>query len=210
MKAFLIAILLCVPLASAQTGRDSKKQKQVRYAVPKYSPSYKRTSRDIGPRPGSRVMEDARTSTFKRVYSRPAGLRLLVRANCSTNLRRGELISKARKLSTASGPVVQIDWEPIRGDKVAFWVVASASRKVTEVTLTDKDGKYVASGSKTSPQEHWEVSKLIVGGVKTSACVNEKKMESHELRLAVINFLNRFSVDFYRRPSDQFVSKKTR
>ncbi len=191
--------LLCVLLLLSGTGTGSKGKS---LAVPKYSPSYKQSSRDVGPLPGSHAPSESKTE-FKRIYTQPAGLRLLVRANCDTPIARGELITRARQLTTNSGPVVQIDWEPIRGDRVSYWAVASAQRKIATHEMTPEKGKYVASEAKITAQEHWRVSRL---SVKKTNCTPIKEVDKKNLRQAVINFLNNFTVEFFRRPSSQVSS----
>jgi len=202
LKSLLIPIILMCGLAYGQAAKLS---------IPKQSPSYKRTSRDVGPHPGSKVAGQGGEQSFSRIYSRPATMRMLVRANCSTTINPSELINRARQLSTTSGQVIQIDWEPIQGDKVAFWAVASATRKVTKIELTEVEGKYKAGNRKTSPHEHWEVARLTIGNeVKVTKCADITKLSNSDIKKAVINFLNRFTVDFFRRPSHQFSSNTTR
>lgn len=191
--------LLCTLLLLSGTGSGPKGKT---LAIPKYSPSYKQSSRDVGPLPGSRAPDGPKTE-FKRIYAQPAGLRMLVRANCGTLIQRGELITRARQLTTASGPVVQIDWEPINGDSVSYWVVASASRKISTHEMTPEKGKYVASNPKITTQEHWRVSRL---SFKKSMCISIKEANQKTLKQEVINFLNLFTVDFFRRPSSQVSS----
>lgn len=191
--------LLCIMLLTFGSGTGAKSKS---FAVPKYSPSYNKTSRDVGPLPGTRAT-DHPESEFKRIYSHPAGLRLLVRANCDTPIGRGDLITKARQLTTAAGPVVQIDWEPINGDRVTYWVVASAQRKVATHDLSVVEGKYVASNPKVTTQEHWRVQRLAFGNQK---CPLIKEIDSKKLRQEIFNFLNLFTVDFFRSPSTQLSS----
>lgn len=171
------------------------------YKVPKYSPSYKRSSRDIGPRPGSKVKGGQSSETFKRIYNNPAEARLLVRVPCGVRVGRGQLIAKAKELTTPRGPVVQVDWDTIRKDqKVSFWLVSSAQRKIVTVEMDGRDGTYKKSASNDEAQMHWEAQRLIIS---PAACVKEKDLTSKDMRIAVINALNRFSVDFFRRASSR-------
>lgn len=183
---------------NAQDAKSSS-----RYQVPKYSPSYKRSSKDLGPHPGSKAPAGTEGAVFKRIYAEPAAIRLLVRANCGTRLGRRELIERARKLSTREGPVQHIDWEPIRGDRATFWVVASARRKVVKLELRVEEGKYKSAGEKVTPQEYWEVTRLSIG-TSNANCVEEKKLTTHQLRTPVVNFLNHFTLGMYRKPSDEY------
>ncbi len=191
--------LLCVVLLTFSAGTGTKNKT---FSIPKYSSSYKQTSRDVGPTPGSRAPNES-VAEFKRIYSHPAGMRLLVRANCDTPIGRGDLITKARQLTTTTGPVVQVDWEPIHGDRVAYWAVASAQRKVATHVMTPNEGKYVPSRPKVTIQEHWRVERLTIG---TQQCANAKDVDGKKLKQEISNFLNLFTVDFFRRPSSQLSS----
>lgn len=160
------------------------------YKVPKYPAAYKRTSRDSGPVPGSVVPDKAPASaTYRRVYVAPAGLRLLVRAECNEQIGRNELIQRAQQASEAEGPPVQLDWGTIKDEKVVFWAVVSISKTITTVDLSARDGHYKVVNKRKSVEEDWHVQKLAIGK-KKSLCIVEKEMLPKELSLAVTNLLN--------------------
>lgn len=194
----LIPFLLCV--AFTVQGADQAKNTKL-YQIPKFSPSYKRASRDVGPRPGSKVKGGSKQELFKRIYNNPAESRLLVRVPCGTKVGRGQLIARAKKLTASRGPVVQIDWEPIKkGQKVSFWLVTSAQRKIAQIELDGSSGVYKSTDTKDEVQEHWSADPIILS---PEACIDEKEVSTKDMRIAVTNILNRFSVDFFRRPSDR-------
>jgi hypothetical protein len=172
------------------------------YDVPKYSPSYHRSVRDVGPKPDSKVVGDKTSATFKRIYAEPAALRLLVRAECSSRPGDQELINKARQMSSPSGPPVQIDWNRVRSDEVTFYAVVSTQRKVVQLDLNARNGQYEVGGKKESKKERWEVRKLSITR-RNQTCVKEKDLTDKELRIAVVNFLNHATLNNVRRPSTE-------
>jgi hypothetical protein len=172
------------------------------YDLPKYSPSYHRSVRDVGPKPDSKVVGDKKSATFKRIYAEPAALRLLVRAECSSNPGEKELIDKARQMSSPTGPPVQIDWNRVTSDKVTFYAVVSTNRKVVRLDLSARGGKYEVTSKNESKKERWEVRKLTITR-RNLTCVKEKDMTDKELRIAVVNFLNHATLNNARRPSTE-------
>jgi len=177
------AILLCVLVWPAWS-------QVAQYKVPKYPAAYKRTSRDSGPLPGSTVPDKgASSATYRRVYVAPAGLRLLVRAECGEQIGRNELIQRAQQASEAEGPPVQLDWGTVKNEKVVFWAVVSTSKTITTVDLSARDGRYKVINKRKSVEEDWHVQKLSIGKEK-SLCLLEKEMIPKDLARAVTNLLN--------------------
>ena len=175
------------------------------YNAPKYSPSFKLSTRDIGTRPGSEVPESGpKTATFRRVYSHPAGLRLLVRAKCGTNIGRKQLIERAENVSLPTGSPVQIDWEPVGSNKVVFWAVVYAEKEVVDIDLAEKNGVYAPTGKRKSKRSTWTVQKLVFPSQKGQTCIEEKRLaSSRDVRVAVLNLLNNASLNQFRTDPSQ-------
>ena len=171
---------------------------QAAYRLPKFPPKYKLRTRDIGPKPGTAVtVSSPRTERFRRVYTSPAGLRLLVRVNCGASVTSDDLIKRAQEVSPASGGPVQIDWSPIRGDKVSFWVVTSLARRVVDVNLVAKDGKYQIKDKNTQEKLFWQVERLTFAEGKN--CIEEKNLSNKDISVAVINALNQHTIKYFRK-----------
>lgn len=159
------------------------------------------TTRSVGPRPGSVAGDDAPdTAIFKRIYSKPSQLRILVRANCNTRVGQQSLIEKAKSNSLPSGPVVQLDWERVRDKEVVFWAVASSETEVVTINLEKKDGRYVSKGSQKNTTETWDVQQIIFPIAKGNPCVNETALAKRDMRIALVNFLNSTTLSNFRRP----------
>ena len=184
MKTRLAIFILLASIGFPIWGQVAK------YKVPKYPSAYKRTTRDSGPRPGSSVPDNApANAVFRRAYIAPAGLRLLVRAECGETIGRSELIERAQRTTEAQGPTVQIDWGPVKSAKVEFWAVVATTKTVSNVDLVVRDGKYAVADKQKTVQEDWHVQKLAVGTQKT-VCVAEAEMDPKALAKAVNNMLN--------------------
>ena len=183
-----LLLLLITPFIQAQ---------EPTFRLPKYPPKLKKSTRDSGPKPGTVVKNNQPSNTtFRRVYSFPTALRLLVRTNCDTRPGRKELIDRAKAITLDDGPPVQIDWETIRGDKVSYWAVVSSNRVISHLNLGTKQGKYVVSDKKTLKQEDWDVQKLTLGKV---TCESGQKIDNKTIRKSVINILNQKSLQNFRK-----------
>ena len=92
---------------------------------------------------------------------------------------------------------MQIDWSPIRGDKVSFWVVTSLARRVVDVNLVAKDGKYQIKDKNTQEKLFWQVERLTFAEGKN--CIEEKNLSNKDISVAVINALNQHTIKYFRK-----------
>lgn len=176
---------------------------QTTFPLPKSAPKFSMNTKNIGPKPGSPASESApETAQFKRIYAKPAQLRMLVRAKCDTRVGNNALITRAKSNSLPTGPVVQMDWERIRGDQVAFYFVASFEKEIVTVEMKKQNGKYVATSTKRDKVEKWQTQQVSIPSQKSSRCIDEKKITQKEMRVAAINFLNNATLRNFRNPLD--------
>ena len=173
------------------------------YPVPKRAPKFGTSSRDFGPRPGSRASDNAPDKTFRRVYSTPATLRLFVRAKCGERIGRKELIDKAKNSTLENGPVVQIDWtDDIRDQNVEFWLVTYQKREVVQLNLTAQGGKYTVKSKNETKRESWDVEKVIFT-TPHRTCSKQEDLDERKVRIAVINALQAITLRHFRsNPSE--------
>ena len=184
-------VLLALTLSFTIFGQRSK------YHIPKYPHKLKMQTREIGTRPGTKAsLRGPENDTYTRIYAYPAGVRLLVRAECGTELGRNELIQRAEKISEAKGPPVQIDWGTVRSERVSFWIVTYSVREILNIDLVAKDGKYAIQNKRKSNQDEWDVRKLTIDG---NSCVVEKDLDERELRIAIFNVINQASLRNFRK-----------
>lgn len=168
------------------------------YSLPKYPAKMSNLVRESGPKPGSPAQPD-QTATFIRTTYMPAELRLVARANCSTTPGSGALIGRARSSSEAHGPVVQVDWEPVRTDKPGFWAVLETRAVVVTVNLREKDGQFVTVNKDHRESTQWHTAPLqFKDGTR---CVVEKEITAAEMRKAVRNVLHQITLAHYRSPT---------
>lgn len=168
------------------------------YRVPERPPKFKMTTRSFGTEPGSKAPESApRTAQYKRVYSYPARLRLLVRAECGAAIGRQQLIERTQNITASDGPHVQIDWDVIRSSRVAFYVVTYTEEKTLNIDLEAQGGKYVVKNKRKSSGGQWQVQRLSFDGGRKK-CSEEKDPDPKEVRLAVINALNAITLRHFR------------
>jgi len=169
------------------------------YPIPKYPPKFSSNTQNIGPRPGSKASEDAPDQAeFRRVYFKPAGLRLFVRANCDSAIGQNELIKRAENGTLPEGPTVQMDWERIKGETVTFWAVVAMEKEVVTISLQKSNGRYAASNTERQTFVDWQVQKISVGN--SGVCVKEKDVTNRQIRIAVINLLNNVTLRHFRKP----------
>lgn len=169
------------------------------FPIPKYPPKFSGTSQNIGPKPGSKASEDAPDQAeFRRIYFKPAGLRLLVRANCDSAIGQNELIKRAENGTLPDGPPVQMDWERIRGEEVTFWAVVAKEKEIVTISLTKKDGRYTATNTDRKTYLDWQVQKIALGN--SGVCVKEKSVTNREMRIAIVNLLNEATLQHFRKP----------
>ena len=168
------------------------------FSLPKYPPRLKMTSRDYGPRPGAAVSKNGKKSAiFRRVYSRPAGLRLLVKTNCTNTPKKDDLTRRAERISLSDGPPVQIDLAPGKDGKAAYFAVMYLERKISHVDLVARDGKYAVSNTRASDEGTWVVKKLNFpkqGG----SCTQTRELTNREMRVALVNALNDATLAHFR------------
>ena len=168
------------------------------FRIPKYPPKLSMSSRDSGPRPGSKAPDGA-GGTFRRTYTKPAALRLLVRAPCSARIKDEALIQRAKSISLEDGPVVQIDWDVIGNQRVTYHVVLFLGRNISQINLAERDGIYKVRDKKSIKDNSWEVHKLNFKGQGT--CVTSKDLTHLGMRVAVVNMLNSASLRHFRKPT---------
>jgi len=187
MRFVLAMALLTLPISA----QDSL------YSIPKYPPKMKMSTRDAGVRPGTAVgKNDPTSASFRRTYSKPAGLRLLVRVPCSASLGREELIQRAKSISAADGPPVQIDWEAIRGGRVSYYAVIYTEKTISHVDLVARAGVYRVRSKRKITEEGWDVQRLSFGA--QGACVRSEELTERAMKVAVINVLNTASLKHFR------------
>lgn len=173
------------------------------YPVPKSAPKFSTVSKNVGPKPGSKAPEGAPDrAVFKRIFSKPSKLRILVRANCGTRIGEKALIDKAKSNSLPTGPVAQLDWERIRGESVLFWAVSSSEQEVITIDLKKENGRYISQGKKRNVSETWDIQQVIFPVAKGNICVEEKKISHRDMRVALINFLNNSTLRNFRKSPD--------
>jgi len=186
----LLLVLLLV--GSAAVAQDTL------FKLPKYPPKLKMTTRDAGIRPGTPVgKNDPSTTSFKRIYSKPAGLRLLVRVPCNSRMPSDkDLIERAGQISEAGGPPVQIDWEPVYEGEVRYVAVVYSERIISAVDLTARNGKYAVARTSKLVEDGWSVQPLDFIGV--GACIEPTELTQRQMKVAVINILNTASLANFR------------
>ncbi len=168
------------------------------YRVPEKPPKFKMTTRSFGTEPGSKASESSpSTAQYKRVYSHPARLRLLVRAACGTTLGRQQLIERAQSVTDPNGPHVQIDWDTIRSSRVVFYVVTKTEEEVLDLDLEAKNGRYTVKNKRKSKKERWDVQRLTFDGGRKN-CADVKDPDPKEVRVSVINALNTITLRHFR------------
>ena len=174
---------------------------QSTYPVPKYAKKFSLQTKDKGPRPGSRVPNSgAEGGEFQRTYLYPAGLRLLVRAPCGSQISQKDLVAKAELMSKADGGPVQIDWEPVGDKDVLFWAVLYSRKETHSIAVRAEDGKYKAAGEyHKSESSSWHIEKLTMQTAEgLKSCFNQDEVESEKVRKAVLNILIAASLRNFR------------
>jgi len=159
--------------------------------LPKYPYQFDSQTTYKGVWPGSAVRDPKKkTAKFQRVESNPTALRLLVRANCTKDIGQQELIQRARESTQEKGPVVQMDWGRVNTNRdVVFWCVVFTKTRVTDVDLAARDGKYKIDKYNVDEIPKWEVRRLKFSK-RGGFCVDEKDLESTDLKIAIQNLLN--------------------
>lgn len=184
---FPLLFLLCLPTFAQESH----------IKLPKYPPKYKKTSRDMGVKPGTKVRENGpETAQFQRLYNRPAALRLAVRVPCGRSLPDKDLIDRAKAITSDKGPPTSIDWMGITGDKVSYYAVLYMERTISKVSLKAKNGVYAAASTSRNDESKWSVARLNFP--KTGQCVDRKELTNRDMRVAVVNVLNAATLQWFR------------
>ena len=167
------------------------------FSVPKYPSKLKTFTRESGVRPGAKVTPGGKdTAVFHKTYTRPAGLRLLVRTNCGARPKQQELINAAKNRSLPDGPPVQIDWGDVGRGRVSYYAVLHMQRTRVTVNLRNNGGVYQPGNKSNSDQEWWDVQQLRVDN---NDCPATEKVSKKGLRVAVLNVLTTATLKHFRR-----------
>lgn len=164
---------------------------QTRYPnLPKYPMKSKIETIHEGVWPKSKQKKDDPDSAkFKRIEYMPPQLRLLVRADCNEKLGHKELISKAKKITSAQGGVVEMDWGDVKNKKVSFYAVILLEKRATRFQLVAEDGVYQVTDSHVQKYDQWRVVKLLFPSGRT--CVVEENLKIEDMYITLANMLNR-------------------
>ena len=165
--------------------------------LPKYPKNFGLRTVEKGPRPGSRAPDENATAVFERAYAYPANIRMVVRAKCDKDLKRKELIERAKNSTLATGQLAEVDWDPIRDEKFVYWAVVYTKKHVVTLNLEAKDGKYKVAKKTKKDFEYWEVVKVENPKTKKT-CVDEKSFPKKNLSTALRNILNDITLKNYR------------
>ncbi len=168
------------------------------YAVPKYAVKSEVKTLQEGVWPGSPVGENGESQAeFVRHEYVPTALRLLVRADCSTDINNLDLIERAKSTTTDNSPVGQIDWGRISNDQVVFYGVFCTVTRTTRVNMTANEGKYMIDRHTIDEVPKWEVRRINMAKLG-GTCVDERKLVQRDLAAGVMNMLNQISGDTIR------------
>ncbi|MDJ0842390.1 MAG: hypothetical protein QNK37_38165 [Acidobacteriota bacterium] len=166
------------------------------FTLPKHPPKLKNFSRDYGPRPGSQTTKTG-SSVFRRVYYRPASLRLLVRANCTATPDKDDLIQQAERRSLEDGPPVQVDWGSVRGSRASYYAVMYLKKTVSKIDLTARDGRYEITNKSSYQDGQWVVKRLNIPKAGGN-CATTREITNRDMRAAVLNVLSEATLAHFR------------
>jgi hypothetical protein len=140
--------------------------------------------------PGSKVVNrNIREAKFVRVEYMPPSVVLLVRANCDVAVSSKELQEKAEQLVATNSGAQQLDWGKVNSkEKVSFYVVLHAKKRVTRYALVAAKEKYQPQDRQEKETPWWHVEKLNVEPL--GICVGEKELSPEQLKIAMEHLLN--------------------
>ena len=93
--------------------------------------------------------------------------------------------------------MVQIDWETIDNQRVAYYAVVFLGRNISQISLVAGDGIYKVRDKKSVKDNSWEVQKLNFKA--KGSCVTSKDLTHRDMRVAVVNMLNSASLRHFRK-----------
>lgn len=190
MNKFALTITMALLTFSAFTVNDTN--------WIKYPKKYGLRTLEIGPKPGSPAPKDKSEETFKRIYSYPANLRLLVRATCGKQLSSKDLISRAQQLTESGSPVQEIDWDTIKsGEKFSYWAVVYSKSESVTFQLENQNDKWAIKSKSNDVKELWDVKKLTLA-TASNACIAPETFTKKALQTAMHDYLIEKSLANFR------------
>lgn len=194
----LLRALLLLGILAVGTNLQAQMTNDGYPALPKYPRGLTHFKKDYGTKPGSQANDgDPESATYKVIHYTAYGLRVLVRAKCSTRIKEEELRKLADQYSYESGPPVVLDYESTGKEKVTLWAVASASKMTSTYTLSAGNGKYMITNIQKSESTEWKVEKIRLP-ISGSSCYSEAEEPFRNIRTGLLNFLTTATMRFFR------------
>ncbi len=160
-------------------------------SLPTYAPNPKIKHANKGPKPNSKVPDSAPARTvFTMTELHPPMLRLVVRADCGTNIAAQDLITWAKERKERGLGARAVDWKDVKGGDVELWIVSSARRWQRKVDLQAREGKYLMDRNRVDDNLEWYVERLLSPSTFRN-CIREENLTKKILWSMIFSGLNR-------------------
>jgi len=175
MKAFAIGLVFAL-LAGLAPAQD-----ELYRSLPTYPRDVKIRHSSTGPKPGSKVGENApRMATFVKRERHPPALQALVRTACGANVSQQELFDLAQRRKGPGARAKILDHGDVEGDRVQLYAVTVARDWKRTFKLKAKNGKYEVVGHRVQEKPVWRAVKLA-STVNYATCHDQTKLTRQEL-----------------------------